>query len=224
MSTKLDRIANQTGILGIKINGSSFLLETLSITDDQSGYDYICNVNPVKHDNGNGEFHISITNKELVKGLPIGSWILYEGKITYNWGESRVYFKMLDSDGEFTDYILATTGRGSNGEFRVLDLAHSIFPCARNLVSDFPSSIIYEKYTAFLNYFIDSRNVKQFLYTNDNEEMIRIFQDQTLLIYSNYIKLYEELMHALKPSIDIRSRRLLKSIQNQCAESILKLK
>lgn len=66
-------------IYGIKTNGTSIELTPLSIEEDQTSFEYICNVSLCDNTNGNGHYSISILNHHFEKGLPIGDWKLIEG-------------------------------------------------------------------------------------------------------------------------------------------------
>lgn len=70
-------------IFGIKVNDCSHQITKLSISDSQSGYNYICNVALESQCNGNGRFRVSIVNLERIEGLLIGNWVLLGGRIGY---------------------------------------------------------------------------------------------------------------------------------------------
>lgn len=60
-------------ILGIKRNGVSLKIDTLTFESDQSGYEYISNINRVSRSGGNGQYNITITDHNLNQGCPIGN-------------------------------------------------------------------------------------------------------------------------------------------------------
>lgn len=63
-------------ILGIKRNGVSLKIDTLTFEADQSGYEYISNINRVSRSGGNGQYNITITDHSLNQGCPIGNLFL----------------------------------------------------------------------------------------------------------------------------------------------------
>ena len=142
-------VHNQECILGIKLNGTSFKIDLLDIKDDQTAYDYICNVNPSSHVNGNGSFSISITHHDFIKGMPLGLRTLLEGCIIYDWGESISYFYLLDKDGMKTNRIIASCARGSASGFKIEGLTRAIFTKARDIIEEFPSATIYNAFANF---------------------------------------------------------------------------
>ena len=48
-------------ILGIKRNGVSLKIDTLTFEADQSGYEYISNINRVSRSGGNGQYNITVS-------------------------------------------------------------------------------------------------------------------------------------------------------------------
>ena len=127
-------------ILGIRCNGVSMKIDTLTIESDQAGYDYICNVNLSHSWNGNGTYDVSIVNKDYVQGMPIGKWRIIKAWIEYNWVTSWAYLKMIDDNGNETDAIMASS------EKRAASLSVSqirtIFTKAQEVVSVYPSASV----------------------------------------------------------------------------------
>lgn len=224
MTRPLNLIANQSCILGVKINGASFQIETLNFLDDQKKYDYICNVNPVLNHNGNGSFHISFTNNNLINGVPIGDWILYEGKIRYDWGESKVYFRMMDSKGHFTQEIFAASNTGSARDFSVDALARAIFPKAREVASEFTSANVYDIYTEFTSMPLDMSKVNRFLEESDDETIIEIFKEYTFDYFAKCFEMYNNLVKMLKNPSDRRDQMILQNVNMIYAKRIKSLK
>ncbi len=219
-------VYNQECILGIKLNGVSFNIDLLDIKDDQSVYDFICNVNPSSHYNGNGSFIISIINHNLIKGLPLGSWILLEGGIWYDWGTSESYFYLLDKDGVKTKRIFAASSRGSASGFKIENLTRAIFSKAREVVEEFPSSSVYN---AFVDFMDKKRrpsksDIHKFLEEKSDSDIIEQFQSKTLKLYSHYLQRYSDLIKILSEYDDERSKRLINVASKECSNTIKFLK
>lgn len=109
-------------IFGIKCNGVSIQVSPISIDDDQSKFDYICNVSLKDSWNGNGTYDVSIINKDYVQGMPIGKWRITKAWISYNWGDSFARLKMEDEYGNETCDITADNQSGSARGFHVPSL------------------------------------------------------------------------------------------------------
>lgn len=60
-------------ILGIKRNGVSLKIDTLTFEADQFGYEYIFNIDRVLDKGGNGKYNITISDHNLIQGCPIGN-------------------------------------------------------------------------------------------------------------------------------------------------------
>lgn len=219
-------VYNQECILGIKLNGCSFNIACLNISDDQAPYDYNCNVNPKSHVNGNGSFTISITNKDYIQGLPLGTWILLEGLIVYDWGESISYFYLLDMNGVKTNKIRATVARGSARGFQIEGLGRAIFSKAREVIEKFPSASVYNAYSNFMNTELrpSSTEVKKFLELESPTDVISCFQSKTLEKYSIYLQSYSELMNILSKIVDVRAKRLIDEVNMECCKVLKFLK
>ena len=93
-------------ILGIKCNGVSIKIDTLEIDADQTTYDYICNVMLAAESNGNGRYDISIVDKNLIQGFPIGEWRITKAWIFFNWGFAEAKYIMSDKYGNFTSFSI----------------------------------------------------------------------------------------------------------------------
>lgn len=139
-------LIDQQYIFGIKINGCSQYITKLSISDDQSGYDYVCNITLGSQWNGNGCFRVSFVNSERFEGMPIGECTLLRGEIRYDWGSASAYFTMQDDLGEQTEEIKASSDKGSASGFSVEALARSIFTKANEIAERFPSAKIVNAY------------------------------------------------------------------------------
>lgn len=201
-------------ILGVKINGTTFILTTLNEGDDQSSYDYIVNTSNSSFHNGNGTFSISILNKDFEKGLPINNWILQEGRIGFNWGSSSAYFTLVDKLGEKTKEIFANSGSGSAAGFSIENLTRSIFPKARDIVAEYPSARIYNLIEDFKS---QTKKLKEFQKERIKEEIdsaksIREYEDKFLIPLKDCFQSYKELKSLLSNQDDIRSQRLFEKI------------
>lgn len=219
-------VHNQECILGIKLNGASFKIDLLDIEDDQTAYDYICNVNPSSHVNGNSSFSISITNHDFIKGMPLGLWTLLEGCIIYDWGESISYFYLLDKDGMKTNRIKATCARGSASGFRIEGLTRAIFTKAREIIEEFPSAPIYNAFANFSDVKLRpfSKEVRKFAEEISDFEIIEKFESKTLKPYISYIQRYTDLINILSNCEDERCKRLIDRAAKECSNTIKFLK
>ena len=215
-------VHNQECILGIKLNGTSFKIDLLDIEDNQTAYDYICNVNPSSHINGNGSFSISITNHDFIKGMPLGLWTLLEGCITYDWGESNSYFYLLDKDGVKTNRIRATGGRGAARGFDIESLTRAIFTEARDIIEEFPSAPIYNAFANFMDIMLRPswKEVRRFAEEISDIEIIEKFENKTLKPYINYIQRYTDLIKILSNCEDERCKRLINRATKECSKTI----
>lgn len=131
-------------ILGIKRNGVSLKIDTLTFDADQSGYEYISNIDRVLDKGGNGKYNISVTDHNLNQGCTIGNgWKLISGNIYYYWSEANAYFILSDEHGVKTKEILASQEKTPLSKGYNIDvLAKSIFFKAYKIVLQFPSASI----------------------------------------------------------------------------------
>ena len=207
-------------ILGIKRNGVSLKIDTLTFEADQSGYEYISNINRVLRSGGNGQYNITITDHSLNQGSPIGNgWKLISGNIYYYWSEAYAYFIMSDEHGVKTKEILASQEKTPLSKGYNIDaLAKSIFFKAQEIVLQFPSASIYNAYVDFvdkkskchlgiIDKGSDSETVKSFI--NGNYEKIVDFIDE-----------YKQLSHLLSSSKDTKCEQLLMDIDKIMIEFI----
>lgn len=221
----MPRLTDQTCVLGIIVNGVSHKIDTLDIESDQSTYDYICNVTSSGDNNGNGEFNISIVDKNLIKGIPVGNWILVEGGIIYNWGASDAYFFMLDEQGNKTKRIYSSSSSGSATGFSIEVLTRSIFTKARDIVAEYPSAQIYNEVSRFLNssFARHLKPIKKYNGDEDLKESNENFYKGTLKPLADYIELYNNTVKILENNEDIRSKRLLDKVISECHQTLIKL-
>lgn len=140
-------------ILGIKRNGVSLKIDTLTFESDQSGYEYISNIDRVSDKGGNGKYNITISDHNLIQGCPIGNgWILLSGYISYGWNKASAYFILSDTKEEKTCKILASNQiTPANVDFNIDIMAKSIFRKAQEIVLQFPSASIYNAYADFVD-------------------------------------------------------------------------
>ena len=127
-------------IFGIRCNGVSIQVSQISIDEDQSMFDYICNVSLKHFWKGNGTYDVSVVNKDYVHGMPVGKWRIKKAWIKYDWGESNAKLIMEDPDGSETCEFVADRQKGSYSGFHVPSLVRAIFSKAQNIVSDYPNA------------------------------------------------------------------------------------
>ncbi|QCD42399.1 hypothetical protein [Duncaniella dubosii] len=209
-------------IFGIKINGCSQLITKLPISQDQSNYDYICNVALASQWNGNGKFRVSILNKDLVEGLPIGTWTLLEAQITYDWGGSSASFRMQDGDGDITDRIVASSGKGSASGFSVESLARSIFSKAKEVVERFPSAKVVNAFQNVEKSKPVIASILRYRETDETKYIIDRFANSTIKPLNDYLIEFRKFESLLKGGDDIKSKRLLTLATDECL-GIIKL-
>lgn len=210
-------------ILGIKANGVSFKIDTLSIESDQIAYDYICNVGLYKSNNGNGSYKISIVDSNFVSGFPIAKWKLTSASITFSWGYSSTYFVLADNNGHETKSISASEQRGTTSGFNIEFHARSIFPKAVQIVSEYPSAYIYNAYMEFNCSKPKLESLKRYLERSEVEDCIKYFAENTLDKLNDYISKYKKLKTLLEESEDVRSKSLLVKATDECQKVITTL-
>lgn len=204
-------------IFGIKCNGVSIEASQISIEEDQSRFDYICNVSLKDSWNGNGTYEVSIINKDYIQGLPVGKWRLSKAWITYNWGDSSAKLVMEDEDGNDTCDIIASTDRGSAGGFHVPSLARTIFTKAQEVVRDYPNAKIcsaiielHESQKKLNISFLKEYCLGKVKEKGDEEYVDNI--EYVILKLSKHFEVYKKTKELLKEQEDQRSKQLLKDI------------
>ncbi len=207
-------------IFGIKCNGVSISVSSISIESDQSAYDYICNVSLKDSYNGNGTYDVSIMNKDYIQGMPVGKWRIVKTWIRYDWGDSYAKLIMEDEEGNETSEIIADNQKGSVSGFHIPSLVKSIFTKAQAVVRDYPNVKICnaimelnESKKHFNLSYLKNR-YKEVLKEPDEKyiDFIRFAAD----IITNYLKVYKNTQDLLKENDDQRSVRLLKDITSEC--------
>ena len=217
-------IQDQSCILGVIKNGVSFKIDTLKIEDDQSKYDYICNVSSASYNNGNGTFTISILNKDFIEGLPIGKWTLMGGRISFSWVSSTAYFYLIDENGDKTNSIDASKSYGSERGFNIEAMARSIFTKALGIVAEYPSAKIYNALSDFFENIKKPSSFSTIRFTVlDSFKAITEYKKSTLEPLINYFEKYQEVFLLLDKSEDPRSKRLLDKAINECKQTLVKL-
>lgn len=213
-------LVDEQYIFGIKVNGCSQLITKLSISQDQSEYDYICNVTLSSQWNGNGKFRVSVINKDLVEGLPIGLWTLLDAQISYDWGGSTASFRMQDVNGNITDRIVASTEKGSASGFNVESLTRSIFSKAKEIVERFPSAQIVNAFEEYKKSKPTTSSVLMYRDTEETKYIIDRFVNYTIKPINNYLLNFRKLESLLEEDKDIRSKRLLTHAIDECLNII----
>lgn len=218
-------------ILGIKCNGVSIKIDTLKIDSDQSPYDYICNVNLSHEDNGNGQYNVTIIDKNLLQGFSIGKWKITKAWISFNWGDSYAKMIMVDSEGNETIEIIASQQAGSRsnsrGYYDTNTLARSIFTKAQKVAIEYPSAAIYnaimdleEKKSGYHWKYIQDEYSKV---QSNLEELIDLL-NYAVNKLKEYMDKYYEAKKLLEGCDDPRAKQLLTTITNDCKELLLKFK
>lgn len=207
-------------ILGIKRNGISLKIDTLTFEADQSGYEYISNINRVSRSGGNGQYNITITDHNLIQGCPIGNgWKLISGNIYYYWSEAYAYFILSDEHGVKTKEILASQEKTPLSKGYNIDiLAKSIFFKAQEVILQFPSASIYNAYMDFVD-----KKPTSYLGVIDmesNRDTVQSFINGNYLRIVDYIDKYQQLLHLLSTSKDPKCEQLLMDIDKIIIEFI----
>lgn len=207
-------------ILGIKRNGVSLKIDTLTFESDQSGYEYISNINRVSRSGGNGQYNITITDHNLNQGCPIGNgWKLIFGNIYYYWSEAYAYFILSDEHGVKTKEILASQEKTPLSKGYNIDaLAKSIFFKAQEIILQFPSASIYNAYMDFVD-----KKPKSHLGVINREscsDTVQGFIKGNYKRIVDYIDKYEQLLQLLSDLEDPKCKQLLMEADEVMVEFI----
>lgn len=215
-------MADKNRLYGIKLNGPAIELTTLSIEEDQTSFEYICNVSLCENTNGNGYYSISILNQHFEKGLPIGDWKLIEGRIGYDWGCSTATFIMEDSMGKRTTRCFGMSGKGSARGFDVDCLTRSIFPAAIDIVASYPNAEVYNVCVKFLGKSNHARysSCGKFRDVESPKESVTFFKKENLQSLQCFVDDFENLVKALEDKDDLRSKNLLNDAFNKFKEEL----
>lgn len=203
-------------ILGIKRNGVSLKIDTLTFDSDQSGYEYISNIDRVLNNGGNGKYNITISNHNLIQGCPIGNgWVLLSGYISYNWNKASAYFILSDVKGEKTQILASNQITPANVDFNIDIMAKSIFRKAQEIILQFPSASIYNAYTDFFE-----KKPKSHLGVINREscsDTVQGFINGNYKRIVDYIDKYEQLLQLLS---DFKCKQLLMEADEVMSEFI----
>lgn len=209
---------------GIKCNGVSINLTQISIDNDQSGYDYICNVSLKDSYNGNGTYDVSIINKDYIQGMPVGKWRIKEAWITYDWGSSYSNLIMEDEDGNETNAIVADNQKGSASGFHLPSLARTIFTKAQEVARDYPNAKICNalmELNESKKHFNSSNYIKRYKKVMDEpDEQYIDFIRYVAGEISKHLNVFKKTTDILKEYEDQRSVRLLKDITSDCRKML----
>lgn len=207
-------------ILGIKRNGVSLKIDTLTFEADQSGYEYISNINRVSRSGGNGQYNITVTDHNLNQGCPIGNgWKLIFGNIYYYWSEAYAYFILSDEHGVKTKEILASQEKTPLSKGYNIDaLAKAIFFKAHEIILQFPSASIYNAYMDFVD-----KKPKYHLGVIDREsssDTVQGFINGNYKRIVDYIDKYKQLLQLLSDLEDPKCKQLLMEADEVMSEFI----
>ena len=205
---------------GIKCNGVSLSVAQISIKEDQTKFDYICNVSLKYDSNGNGIYDVSIMNKDYYSGLPIGKWKIKKAWIRYDWGDSKSIFIMEDEQGDETCELIAANQKGSCSGFHLPSLTIPIFTKAQEIVRDYPNARICSSITKL----DESKRLLNLSYTISRYKEIRNKSDEEYIDYikycsekiNKYLEVFKTAADLLKRADDQRSKSLLKDITSDC--------
>ena len=207
-------------IFGIKCNGVSMEVSQISIEEDQSVFDYICNVSLKDSWNGNGTYDVSIINKDYIQGMPIGKWRITKAWITYDWGASFARLKMEDEDGNETCDITADCQKGTASGFHVPSLTRTIFTKAQEVVRDYPNAAIC---TAIMELHKSQKDLNADYwikcFKRDKDKGGEDYIDSVVYVLkkvSGHLEIYNKTKELLKKQEDQRSKQLLKDIITDC--------
>lgn len=207
-------------ILGIKQNGISLKIDSITIESDQTPYDYICNVTLANSWNGNGKYNVSIIDKNSIQGLPLGKWRITKAYIDYDWGKSVAKFILTGENGTETKPITASEQRGSacSEGFNTNTLARSIFSKAQMIISEYPSAHICDNVLEFdelTSKYTWDYIKKEYEKEGRNNEYIDLIGYLSKNVYE-YVELYKILKKKLEEIEDFKTNQLLIRITNDC--------
>lgn len=207
-------------IFGIKCNGLSISVSQITIDDDQSNFDYICNVSLKNSWNGNGEYDVSIINKDYIQGMQVGKWRITKARIYYDWVDSRANFKMEDEDGNETCNIIAGIQRRTVNGYDVASSARAIFTKAQEIVRDYPNAKICSSIIELQNskIMLNLENLKDYLKKSKvkGDEEYNDAVSYVIGKLSNHLDIYNHTKEMLQNQDDVRSKQLLKDIVSDC--------
>lgn len=208
-------------LLGIKRNGIAFTYEDLKLESDQSPYDYLCSIKSQLDQNGASILAIQFLDKNFNNGLPLNGWSIEDARIWYDWGKSKCYFRMRDTEGCITNEIFVTEGRGcASSSFNPKFMAKSIIPTALGIITRYPSSRVYNSISEFHEMVNDLSSARNFNPGNEPKTSIESFKKDYLSKINNLTKCYDEILNLLNSQEDVKSQNLLHDIQNEFHKTI----
>lgn len=212
-------------IFGIRCNGVSVEVSLISIDEDQSKFDYICNVFLENFYNGNGTYNISIVNKDNIPGMAVGKWRIKKAWIRFDWGCSKSKLIMEDPDGSETCELLADSQKGSasSQSFDVPSLARTIFSKAQSIVRDYPNAKVYNA-VAELQELKRSLRFASLSRQDDGSERYISDIEFALRKLVQYLNVYKTTRDLLSKEEDQRSQLLFKDLSAECRHLLLELK
>ena len=206
-------------LFGIKQNGVLIKLDKISFNDDQSVYDYICNVSFGGDYNGNGNYVISILDKDF-QGMSVGKWKITKALIHYDWNYLWALMKLEDEDGNETNYVTAEFLRGSKDSIDIPLFIRKIITRAQEIVRDYPNAKICDA----LEELNESRkklgmsdliNGYKRVVDRTDKEYINFIEMASEKI-SKHLRIYKATKKILEGSDDPRSKKLLNKITSEC--------
>lgn len=212
-------------IFGIRCNGVSIEVSLISVDEDQSKFDYICNVF-LKHScNGNGTYDISIVNKDNIPGMAVGKWRIKKAWISFNWGDSMSRLIMEDPDGSETSELVADSQKGSASRFDVPTLARTIFSKAQSIARDYPNAKVYNAVAELQKSKFFWGRHKILLRRQDDGSKEYISNIESVLRqFGQLLTMYKTTIDLLSTEEDERSQLLFKDLSAECRHLLLELK
>lgn len=206
-------------ILGIKRNGVSLKIDTLTFESDQSGYEYISNIDRVLNKGRNGKYNITISDHNLIQGCPIGNgWVLLSGYISYSWNRASAYFILSDAKGEKTQILASNQITSANVDFNIDIMAKSIFRKAQEIILQFPSASIYNAYTDFIEK--KPKSHLGIINRESSSDTVQGFINGNYKRIVDYIDKYKQLLQLLSDLEDPKCEQLLMDIDRIMTEFI----
>ena len=214
-------------IFVIKCNGVSICVSPISIDEDQTKFDYICNVLLENTSNGNGTYDVSIINEDYIQGMPVGKWKIKRARISYDWYRTWTYLTMEDENGIETKEIITDFQSGSVRGLNIESLTQTIISKAQEVARDYPNAKVCDAVMA-LNAskrdlgipYLKSR-LKEVLTKSDFEylDFIEFFTSKI----SNHLKVYKDALELLDEEGDERNKIMRKQISAECKNVIAQL-
>ncbi len=211
-------------IFGIKKFGETIIVSENVDNSDLNAFEYLCQVSLKSSGNDNYTYDVSIVNKNMVLGMPIGKWIIKKGEIHIYLVNSFYTLTMSDDQGKDSSIIVGRTekvGSRTTEKASIVFLTRAIFTKAQEIVRDYPDAMVCNaimeleksKQNFNLSYHINRYN--EVINKGDNVSYID-FMEFAANDILKYIKKFKEAADLLKKYDDQRSMRLLKDITSEC--------